>query len=650
MINHPSGYKTRALKPFNSIFLIAIIAVAISLNFASPANASYPSQDINNGERIISFDSDIFVRNNGTIDVTETIVYDFGFFERRGIFRYIPVSYPYDGEKPEGAVRGSKYSRVTPFTLTGVSREGKNNENYEIIKEGRNEVIKIGDEDIFLRGAHTYRISYSLKAFINEFEQHDELYFNVTGNGWNIPIESVRTTVTVEGADQNTQYDTLCFQGQQGSSLPCSGETVIGDGEVVFEQGNLFSTAGKTIVVAVEKGVIEPQAPILREDWSIASNFRITKYTVAGFVGVFALGLALVLLLVYKHGRDKRFVGSAIDRAMGNLGGEEQAVPIFESKDSVVEFVPPDNIRPGQIGVLIDEHVDDLDVTATIIDLAVRGYFHIGEKKEEYSTIFGTQKTKTQYWLSKTKEYEEDKELRTYERQLLRALFSEKDSFYLIDLTPSQGSKIYKTRDSLYNEVKTQKWFSSRPDKTRSKWKLIGNIAIVLSLVLIAGLQFLKLGFVALGFIVPAVLLRLLYKKMPSRTAKGTAMVSRVMGFKKIFDAGEGDRQKFAEHANLFVEYLPYAIVFGCTQKWAKIFEDLGFSEEDLGVKNFYSAEGAFSALAFNYAIGSFSNSSMGTFSALHAQASKSYSSGSSGFSGGGFSGGGGGGGGGGSW
>lgn len=631
------------------LLAFCLILALLQVSSIDTLNASNQAQSSFSTERIISFDSDIFVRNDGTIDVTETIVYDFGPESRRGIFRYIPVEYSYDGEKPKDAVEGSKFSRVTPFSLDEVSRDGNSDENYETFEEDSNLVIKIGDPDVTLTGFHTYEISYSLQAFINIFDQHDELYLNVTGNGWDVPIINTRATVTVEGASQDTQYQTLCFQGATGSTLTCSTDAVLQNGETIFEQGELLANSGMTIALAIPENIIEPQPLILKENWTFASNFRINTVTIFGFLATLLLGMGIVLLLLYKRGRDQRYVGSAIDAAMGNLTGKAEKVPLFEDKTGTVEFVPPDKIRPGQIGVLIDEQADDVDITATMIDLAVRGYIHIGEKQEEYSTFLGNKNTQVQYWIRKTKEFANDETLYSYERDLLSALFSSKDAFYLTELTPSQGNKIYEIRESLYKEVQWQKWFSIRPDKARNRWKGIGTTAVVVSLALIFVAQYFKLGFIALGLIVPAILLRLLYKRMPSRTARGTAMASRVLGFKKIFDAGEGERQAFAEKANLFIEYLPYAIVFGCAQKWAKIFEDLGFDEEQLGVRSFYSGNGLFSAIALNNAIGSFSNSSMGTLSTLHAQANRSYSSGSGGFSGG-SSGGGGGGGGGGSW
>ena len=99
-------------------------------------------------------------------------------------------------------------------------------------------------------------------------------------------------------------------------------------------------------------------------------------------------GLLLLLIagcgwLFWTRGRDRRFVGSPVDQTMGNATGDAQAVPLFERGVAPVEFAPPEDLRPGQVGTIIDEQANTLDVTATIVDLAVRGYLTIEEIPKE---------------------------------------------------------------------------------------------------------------------------------------------------------------------------------------------------------------------------------------------------------------------------
>ena len=130
-------------------------------------------------------------------------------------------------------------------------------------------------------------------------------------------------------------------------------------------------------------------------------------------------------------------------------------------------------------------------------------------------------------------------------------------------------------------------------------------------------------------------------RQMPARTAKGTAMLRRIRGFRRVIATAEQHMARWAEEENVFTRYLPYAIVFGLTEKWAKAFEDLGIQPD---TSSWYVGPRMFTAMAFADSIDGFATTTGGTLASTPA------SSGSSGFGGGGFSGGGGGGGGGGSW
>jgi uncharacterized membrane protein len=177
-------------------------------------------------------------------------------------------------------------------------------------------------------------------------------------------------------------------------------------------------------------------------------------------------------------------------------------------------------------------------------------------------------------------------------------------------------------------------------------WHLLGVAVIVVGIIAtVITAVFSSFGLIPLAIVLTGIVLLAVGGRMPARTGKGSAMLSRVEGFRRLFDEGEEDtRQRFAEKQGIFSQYLPYAIVFGCTKKWAKAFE--GLSADQLGSASWYSGtSNAFGAFAIASALDDFDTRATGTL-----YASQPSSSSASGFSGGGFSGGGGGGGGGGSW
>jgi uncharacterized membrane protein len=230
-----------------------------------------------------------------------------------------------------------------------------------------------------------------------------------------------------------------------------------------------------------------------------------------------------------------------------------------------------------------------------------------------------------------------------YEQVLFDALFSGRTEVTLSSLRRTFADDLHRVESKLYEDVVSRGWFLRRPDYIRRIWTAIGIAVLVVGIALtIVAARFTHWGLVALPVAVAGILFLAGAHNMPARTAKGTGALRRVLGFRTFIDESEKDRARFAEQQNLFSEYLPYAIVFGCVHKWAKAFEGLAAQPPQTG--SWYLSSQPFTALAFADAIDGFTVTTAGTISA-----SAPSSSGGSGFSGG-FSGGGGGGGGGSSW
>ncbi len=600
------------MRPAPSLLLIAIAAVVVT---AVPARAQ-------TGERIDRYDVDLQIRADDSLRVTESIDYDFGAEQRHGIFRDVPTSLRFD----------DVYDRSYPLKVVSVEATGGASSDYttEGLAGGLTR-IKIGDPDRTTTGRHTYTIVYEVAAALNGFDDHDELYWNAIGADWPVPIAQASVIVTAPGRISAV----ACLQGPQGSSLPCDRARVRGrPGRAAFAQAPLPSFNAMTVVVALPKGVVAQPVPILHERWSLHGAFRLSPATGGVSGGLLLLVVAGFLALVWTRGRDRRYRGSPIDQVMGNPSGEEQAVPLLEGgRSAPVEFAPPDGLRPGQVGTLIDERANTLDVTATIVDLAVRGFLLIQElpkhgwfAKPDWSLIR----------LEKS-----DAELLTYERRLLNGLFRDGTEVQLSSLRSTFVERLEGVEESLYVDAVSRGWFAKRPDKVRSSWSLRGALLLLLGGALTFVLaRWTHWGLLGVPVIVAGLLLMVGARRMPARTAKGTAMLRRIRGFRTVIEKAETNMARWAEEEGVFTRYLPFAVVFGCTERWAKAFEGLEQTPET----SWYVSDRPFAFGTFAGAVEGFSLSTGGTI------ASTPSGSGSSGFSGGGFSGGGGGGGGGGSW
>jgi len=390
---------------------------------------------------IKSFESFIDVRMDGVMVVKERIVVDFGEEERHGIYRTIP--YYFQGRKLE-------------FNL--ISVEDDSGRSYQVLekKEGGEVYWRIGDPEVLVKGENVYNITYEVKGAINYFKEHDEIYWNVNGTEWEMGINEVSCVVNLpEGVDVSKVKYTF-YTGRKGSREQ-NGKAWIEGNKVFFEAGPFKAGENLTIVVGLPKGVlIEPPKP----SW-ISRNW--------GLLFMILLPLISLLYMLYKYfryGRDPR-----IERSI------------------MVEYEAPENLKPAEVGTLVDEYADDRDIVATIIDLAIRGYLKIrplGDKDVEIEVL------------------REGDDLEGYERKVFEAIKESAEDgkvlrlgegvkyyiYYIIDA--EKYKKLHDTlksvKDEVYDLLTKIGYFQEKPDVVRKKYAFLGigvaAIALITSLFL----------------------------------------------------------------------------------------------------------------------------------------------------------------------
>jgi uncharacterized protein (TIGR04222 family) len=388
----------------------------------------------------------------------------------------------------------------------------------------------------------------------------------------------------------------------------------------------------------VPLGTVQVPPPILEERWSVRRAFTADVGHVAPAGALLLAGIGVFAYLVWTKGRDRRYVGSSVDQVMGNPGGPTQRVPLGEGGDaSPVEFAPPEGIRPGQAGVVIDERAQTVDVAATLVDLAVRGFLVIQEIPKE--GFFG----KPDWRMVRLDA--DPEQLLAYERLLLEGVFRDGGEVTLSSLRATFAERLNKVEESLYADAAAHGWFLARPDKVRARWRLLGVLLVLVA----AAVAFFTIGTTSFGLVgIAAVVVAIVFfvgaNRMPARSAKGTAMLRRVRGYRRVIETADANLARWAEQENVFPKTLPYAIVFGLTDVWARACAALAQDPVQTSSMAWYVPINGFSMDGFAEAIDGFTVATSGTMAATPA------GSGGSGFGGGGFSGGGGGGGGGGSW
>jgi uncharacterized membrane protein YgcG len=583
------------------------------------------------GWSIQSFDVHVSVAQDSTLSVSEEIVVDFGALPTHGIFRTIPVEYKYDGD----------HNRATSLHNVTVD-DGRQTVRFTSSRKGANLVLKIGDPDIEVTGVQRYRIAYTVEGALNPHEGFDELYWNATGDKWEVDIDSASASVQLPGDDIEQAQ---CFQGATGSTTACDSSTSRGN-VASFSARNLGPREGLTIDVAIRKGALDVPSLRLVDAPRDAVETAIDIFRPKPLPGAIAAGLVVLALAGIARawwliGRDRWYGDSYyVNETPPADAGPK---PLFAHQTIVVQYTPPEigeakrRLRPAEIGVLIDEKADTLDVSATIVDLAVRKYLVIKELPDE--GIFG---------MFKSQDYElerlpKEDDLLPYERTLLTSLFDGKPTVKLSDLKTKFHDDLQEVKSSLYTQaVSENKFFTQDPEKVRRMYVAFGAGLVVAGIVAAWLLELsLHAGVIGLPVAIGGVVLLLIARAMPRRTPFGWETYRLALGFRVYMVTAETDRQKFAEDENIFHEYLPFAIVYGCVKKWAETFEQLGIKPE----AGYYIGTRPFAPVLFAESVRGFSTSISG------AMASTPGGSGGSGFSiGGGFSGGGLGGGGGGRW
>lgn len=542
-------------------------------------------------EVIHSFDVSASLTSERRMEVTETIKYDFEESERHGIYRNIPIRYDRNGANYR--LHLSDVSATIDGKKTGVS----------ISYEDDDEVIRIGDADKYVTGPHTYTIHYVTDRAVNFFDDHSEIYWNVTGDGWTVPIEKSSFSIGLPPAILQYPATAACFTGPYGSvAAECEKSSV--DRFVNFEATRvLLPGEGFTVVVGMPSGVIR-EPGIGEKIWMFMKDNGILASPL--FVAAFMFGLW------WRLGRDP-FAGTVIP-----------------------EYEAPEGLMPHEVAAARQfGDVSLRGLSASIIEMAVKGYLHIrfGEKKG----LLHTAKT---YTLVKIKESNEG--LDPASKILFDGLF---ESGNEIATDQFKDKKLYVTAAAFKKSVKDtmgrRGYFAKTWYNAPALYLVIGFLCIWASGPLGAGIPLFTFCAFASGIIII-----IFGFVMPKRTPKGAEVLRKIRGLELYLTVAEKDRLKFhnapERTPEVFQKILPYAIALGVETQWAEQFKDINMTPPEWAEG--YTPSMAYWGTSFVHDL-----QSMGTSSASGFSPPSSGGAGGSGFSGGG-SGGGMGGGGGGSW
>jgi uncharacterized membrane protein len=549
---------------------------------------------------VSKFESTVHVDDDGVARITEKITFDFrGQFQ--GVYRTIPVDYP--------GPRGTNYSlflRVDKIT----DDDGGAALKYE--KHTRNGFLNLKIYvPVAVDASRTVDIEYSVTNATKFFDDHDEFYWNVTGNDWPVPIDSASTIVYFP-AQASGALQAQAFRGGYQSTERA--QTSVEGPAVTAETSSLPMRGGLTVDVYIPPGILHQPGSLTRAGWFLRSNPVIT-------LPVWAL--IVMFALWWVKGRDP-------DPGMS-------VAPVYE---------PPEKLGPAEMGTLIDESVAPRDITAVLVDLAVRGYMKIVESDHK-----GLLTTSKDYEFQLLKPRATWTDLTDYERAMMERIFAEgTQSARLSELRNHFYTALPIMKDEIIGSLKEKGMYTVDPE---SAHLLAGFGAVVVFgpyvlLQVLGGADFLNSVPLAIVCgIIAAVIVFLFGRQLTATSLKGAKTKVEVRGFQEFMNRVDADRLKRMP-LDTFEKFLPFAMALGVEHRWAKNFEGI--------VQNpptWYqgTSPGLFNSIYFVNSIGYMSQQATSTFvSAPRASSGSSGWSGGGMSSGGGFSGGGFGGGGGGAF
>ncbi len=552
-------------------------------------------------ERISSFASTIIVNKDATLTVQETIeVISENKEIMHGIVREFPTRYSDRG--------GTNY--IVGFTVQSVRHNG-DTASFSVESVANGKKIYIGDKyTILSRGKHTYSITYKTDRQLGFFQDHDELYWNVTGNGWRLPIDTVKASVQLpEGisSDAITAEGYTGYYGDQGKNY----HAVIENNRVVFATtAPLKKNQGLTVVVTFPKGFVDEPSLFQKWYWFMRDN---------ALMIFFGIGLLILLIII--------FWGYTIARRKNRPG---TIIPLF---------YPPQGLSPSQVGFMKARGFKDALIGADIVDLAVRGLVTIEYKAGRF---FGGTHTLVLTESGKASLAQKNSDM--YDYLLLATLFNRQASL----LIAQENNTVIK---AAIMQTKNHCVADESRYITALTLFLYSVYALSFFIAFIPLLFFGKSEIVQIGIAIALVLGEIFFIKEIRRvyTPEGRKLQDRIDGFELYLTTAELERMKIigsppTKTPELYEKYLPYAIALGVEKQWsaqfAAVFANLAAQGHPYTPVWYYGSK--FHIDRFGSELGS-------TFSSVIVSASTPPGK-SSGSSGSGRSGGGGGGGGGGGW
>ncbi|MBB5910180.1 DUF2207 domain-containing protein [Actinoalloteichus hymeniacidonis] len=494
------------------------MTVVTLLAVGSPASAQEPDQTTESGPSVLV---ELRLEPDGALSVQEQIT--------------VPGTETISRETPLRELAGVDTDRIYQVR--------------DIEVEGETEATVTDAGLAMTAGPGTSTVRYQVLGAVTDLAQGQEVRWQVTG-GWDTELESARVSFVSPSAPQSI----TCLAGAPASSSTCTVAQIDAGQLATATQSGLPAGDRLELSIGLPSETVPANAEF-QENFSIARAFALTPVTGAMLGGLLVL---LLIALAVPARRRKQ------DRAA--LAAEIGPVDVLLTEpDGSVAFASPDGVLPGQVGTVIDEHVDVVDITSTVVDLAVRNYLWIEELHVDQDALD---------WRI-VRRNQPDEALHDYERAVYASLLGpdagpdRREEVLVSELAADGNLDLAGVESALYADVVERRWFGIRPDRARNRWWWSGLAVAALGAVLTVVLAVLGgSALIGLGVLVSGVIVALDSRRLPARTARGSRLVAQVRGLRTYLDTASHRDIPADDREMVFSRSLPYAVVLGETRRW----------------------------------------------------------------------------------
>lgn len=485
---------------------------------------------------------DIGINQDGTFDVTENMTYnldgDFGFFNR------------------DIALKGVDY--ISDIEVYGGGQK-LNEDEYNIsTQSGEKHVQWNFPRRDFINEQKSWTLKYKVHGGLGFYKDHDEIYWNAIFKNRDVPVKLAQASVHLPWPQNINKMTAAIYSEQETAGFK---KEIVNPTEYYFEAHDLKPNVNFTIAAGWEKGKFNYTEIFL--------GYWLAWYRLLGiFLPI--LTFALMFMLWHENGRDPK-----VDKTI------------------IAEYEPPNDLGPLELEVLLNTNATMKGISATLIDLAVRGYLKIAEKEKKWWGGY------QDYEFEILKDWETDAGLRDYERILLEKMRKCKREriFQRIGNLLARSSDGQEEKENVvsskelrmnmfgkecrdifnmvYENVAKKGEFTEDPRKSKVIFVFIGAILATAPFFLMNVLERINTGWLVAGVIISGIIMVIFGNLMPQKTSQGAEDKYKWLCFKLYLETAEKYRLR-ASTPEYFEKYLPYAIIFGVEKKWAKKFEEMG--------------------------------------------------------------------------